>query len=117
MGIEKNIGFHRAHRTGRKPESGARAIVAKFKDFHDRELVLRKFIELRLWEKQIYVNEDYSSRTVLKRKELFKKVKELRDQGKHYKVVYNRLVEKSNSEEAQKLELEIVSELDGSSAQ
>ena len=105
--LKKNIEFHRAHRTGKKPENGSRAIVAKFKDYHDREIVLRKYVELRLWEKQTYVNEDFSYRTVMKRKQLFKEVKELREEGKMYKVVYNRLVEKSNTEESPRLEAEI----------
>ena len=114
LGIEKNIEMHRAHRTGRKPETGPRPIVAKFKDFHDRELILRKYVELRLWENQTYVNEDFSVRTVAKRKQLFKEVKELRADGKFFKVVYNRLVEKTNTEESRRLEAEIISALDGS---
>ena len=117
LNIDKNIQFHRAHRTGRKPESGTRAIVAKFKDFHDRELVLKKYVELRLWDKQKYVNEDFSQRTVNKRKQLFKEVKDLREEGKHFKVVYNRLVEKTNTEETRRLEAEIIGALDGSATQ
>ena len=116
LGLEGPIDFHRAHRTGRKPENGDRVIVAKFKDFHDRERVLNKYIEAKLWENQLYVNEDYSIRTVNKRKELFKQVKELRANGKHYKVVYNRLVQKNRTEEAQKLEAEILNELNVSSS-
>ena len=116
LGIAKEIKFHRAHRTGRKPEIGSRAIVAKFVNFHDREHVLRTYIERRLWEQHKYVNEDFSARTVTKRKQLFKEAKELKQEGKHFKVIYNRLVEKSNTDESKKLEAEILSALDGSAA-
>ena len=111
LGIHEPVEFHRAHRTGRKPESGNRTIVAKFKDFHDREKVLKAYIEAKLWEKNLYVAEDYSGRTVSKRKELFRQVKEHRANGKHYKVVYNRLVEKTGSKESRDLENQILSEL------
>ena len=49
-------------------------------------------MELKLWEDQIYINEDFSEYTVEKRRILFKRGKEIKERGEFVKVVYNRLV-------------------------
>ena len=54
--------------------------------------MLNKYKKLKLWEDQIYINEDFSDYTVEKRTILFKRAKEIRERGEFAKVVYNRLV-------------------------
>ena len=102
LGLEGNIVIERAHRVGRKDRrhGGAattatvkrRTIVVKFLKYKDRDSVLRTYKHLKLWEKRIYVNEDFSERTSEKRRELFQKAKELRESGKYAKVIYNKLI-------------------------
>jgi len=71
----------------------ARTIVVKFLRFKDRVNIINKYRSLKLWENDnIYLNEDYSEKTLRIRKELFKQVKVLRAQGKYAKVNYNQLI-------------------------
>ena len=86
------ITIERAHRIGKKEEGKRRTIIAKFLNYKQREKVLNKCKELKLWEDQIYINEDFSEYTVEKRRILFKRAKEIRERGEFAKVVYNRLV-------------------------
>ncbi|XP_065673886.1 uncharacterized protein LOC136090837 [Hydra vulgaris] len=70
----------RAHRTGKQKESGQkkrRTIVVKFLNYKDKEKILDHYKRLKLWNERIYLN-DYSERTIEKRKILFAKAKELR---------------------------------------
>ena len=93
MGLETDeITIERAHRIGKKEEGKRRTIIAKFLNYKQREKVLNKCKELKLWEDQIYINEDFSEYTVEKRRILFKRPKEIRERGEFAKVVYNRLV-------------------------
>ena len=93
LGLETDeITIERAHRIGKKEEGKRRTIIAKFLNYKQREKVLNKYKELKLWEDQIYINEDFSEYTVEKRRILFKRAKEIRERGEFAKVVYNRLV-------------------------
>ena len=56
-------------------------IIAKFLNYKQREKVLSKYKELKLWEDQIYINEDFCEYTVEKRRILFKRTKEIRKRG------------------------------------
>lgn len=60
--------------------------------YKQREEVLNEHKELELWVNQININEDFSECTVEKRRNLFKRAKEIRKRGELAKVVYNRLV-------------------------
>ena len=92
LDLETNeINIERAHRIGKKKE-GKRTIIAKFLNYKQREKVLNKYKELKLWEDQIYINEDFSEYTVKKRRILFKRAKEIRERGEFTKVFYNRSV-------------------------
>jgi hypothetical protein len=95
LNIKHEIQIERAHRTGKKNETGQkkrRTIVVKFLNYKDKETIIHHYKRLKLWSERIYVNEDYSERTIEKRKVLFAKAKELRSSGKYAKVVYNKLI-------------------------
>lgn len=64
FGIEKDIIIERAHRTGKSErDSGRRrTIVAKFQNYKDKELILEKYREKKLWNDNIYINEDFSEK-------------------------------------------------------
>ena len=86
------VTIERAHRSGKREERKRRTIIAKFLNYKQRDKVLNKYKELKLWEDQIYINEDFSEYTVGERRTLFKRVKEIREREEFAKVVYNRLV-------------------------
>ena len=86
------VTIERAHRSGKREERKRRTIIAKFLNYKQRDKVLNKYKELKLWEDQIYINEDFSEYTVGERRTLFKCVKEIREREEFAKVVYNRLV-------------------------
>ena len=93
LGLETDkITIERVLRFGKKEEGKRRIIIAKFVNYKQREKVLNKYMELKLWEDQIYINEDFSECTVEKRMTLFKHAKEIRERGEFAKVVYIRLV-------------------------
>ena len=73
-------------------KGGKGRTIAKFLNYKQRENVLNKYKELKLWEDQMYINEDFSECTVERRKILFKRAKVIRERDKFAKVVYNRLV-------------------------
>ena len=68
--------------------------VMKLLNFKDKERIINAFVEKKLWDDDIYINEDFSEKTLGIRKELFNTAKDIRKQGKYAKVVYNRLVTK-----------------------
>lgn len=94
LGIENNVTIERAHRTGKLDGEKPRTIIAKFLSYKTKTKVLKEFKEKKLWEEHLYINEDFSTKTREKRKELFKKAKELRNLGKYAHVVYNKLIVK-----------------------
>ena len=93
LGLETDeITIERAHRIGKKEDGKRRTIIAKFLNYKQREKVLNKYKKLKLWEDQIYINEDFSDYTVEKRRILFKRAIEIGERGEFAKVIYNRLV-------------------------
>ena len=67
LGITKNITIERIHRSGSKSYRDGninikRIIVLKCLNFKDKELVLKSYIEKKLWHDKIYVNEDFSEK-------------------------------------------------------
>ena len=73
-------------------EEGKKTIIAKFLNYRQHEKVLNRYMELKLWEDQIYKSEDFSEYTVEKSKILFKRAKEIRERCEFAKVLYNRFV-------------------------
>ena len=75
--------IERAHRSGNNyfndnTRNTKRTIIAKFLNFKDKQTVLEAFRSKKLWNENIFVNEDFSERTLNQRRELFKKAKGLR---------------------------------------
>ena len=65
LGLETDeITIERAHRIWKKEEGKRRTIIAKFLNYKQCEKVLNKYKELKLWEDQIYISEDFSEYTV-----------------------------------------------------
>ena len=93
LGLETDeITIERAHWVRKKEGGEERTIIAKCLYYKQREKLLNKCKEQKLWEDQIYIHEDFSECTVERRKILFKRAKVIRERGKFTKVVYNRLV-------------------------
>ena len=94
--FERDTEIERAHRSGKTMIDGAankrRTIMAKFLNFKDKREVLSECKPRKLWTKGIFINEDFSEDTMEKRKGLFQRAKELREEGKFAKVVYDRLI-------------------------
>ena len=65
LGLETDeITIDRAHRVGKKEEGKRRTIVVIFLNYKQSEKVLNKYNELKLWEDEIYINEDFSEYNV-----------------------------------------------------
>jgi hypothetical protein len=95
LSIRKDVVIERAHRVRSRKSDDVmrkRTIVVKFLNFKDRDMILSKYRSLKLWTEGCYVNEDYSDTTMAIRKELFKKEKELRSEGKYARVHYKTLI-------------------------
>ena len=86
------IGIERAHRVGPKVDNSEipRTIVVKFSSFKAKELILKKANQLK--GTGYYINEDFSKETLEMRKENWKKVKQLRENGKYAVLVYDKVV-------------------------
>ena len=89
LGIE-NKEIKRAHRVGNKNQSSCRAIVAKLSKYKTKEHILTKVRKQKPQGTRIY--EDFSKATVQIRKENWKKVKDLRSQGKYAVLVYDKYI-------------------------
>lgn len=96
LGVTDNIEIERAHRVGEKNLGGKikknRTIVVKFLSYKDKSVILEKFVKAKLWNENLFVNEDFSARTMEIRRKLFTEAKELRSNGKYAKVIYNKLI-------------------------
>ena len=68
-----------------------RTIIAKFLSVKDKQEVLSEYQARKLWAENIFVSEYFSEDTIAKRKVLFQRAKELREEEKSAKVVYDRL--------------------------
>ena len=93
--LQRDIEIERKNRSGKTVIDGVankrRTIIAKFLNFKDKQQVLSEYKARKLWTKGIFINEDFSEDTMEKRKGLFQRTKELREEGKFAKVVYDRL--------------------------
>ena len=69
-----------------------RAIIAKFLNFKDKQEVLSEYKARKLQTKGIFINRDFFEDTMEKRKGLFRRAKELQEERKFAKVVYNSLI-------------------------
>lgn len=75
-----NVEIERAHRTGRKTGGKPRQIVAKLLRFRDKSFILKSARLLK--GTGIYINEDFSQRTMQRRYEQRDKLMEARRNGK-----------------------------------
>jgi hypothetical protein len=99
LGISSHdVEVERAHRTGlKKNRDGTvnkkRTIVAKFLNYKTKTEILSKYKEKQLWKQNIFINDDFSEATNLKRKRLFAKGKMEKENGRcySYKVNYDKL--------------------------
>ena len=94
--FKQDIEIERAYRSGktmieRSPNKRI-TIIAKFINFKEKQELLSEYKARKLWTKGIFINEDFSEDTMEKRKSLFQRAKELREEGKFAKVVYDRLI-------------------------
>ena len=87
LGIEKNVQIGRAHRTGKKGSKHShektrkpRTIVLKLNSYKEKIKIFKESKKLK--GANIYINGDFSAATMNYRKELWKEVQELRQQGK-----------------------------------
>ena len=85
----QNIKIESAHRTGERKEDTSRTIVAKFRSYKTKETILKNARKLR--NTGYYINEDFSKETVEIKKENWKKVEELRKNGKYAILVYDKV--------------------------
>lgn len=94
--IEEDVKIERAHRTGKvlqeKDKRKGRTLIVKFLDYKDKLRILDKYRNVMLWNKNLYINEDFSRRTSEIIKKLFAEAKELRPKGYIAKVVYKSLI-------------------------
>ena len=88
MGLP-NIKIERAHRTGERKEDTSRTIVAKFRNYKTKELILKNARKLK--DTGYYINEDFSKETVEIRKENWRKIQELKKNGKYAILVYDKI--------------------------
>ena len=84
--------FFPARKTGNRDGDYRPTITAKFLNFKQHEKILNSYRELKLCEDQIYINKNFSEYLVEKRKNLFKRAKQIRERGEFAKVIYNRLI-------------------------
>ena len=69
-----------------------RTIIAKFRNFKDKQELLYECKARKLWTKGIFINDDFSEDTMEKCKSLFQRAKELLKEGAFAKVVYDRVI-------------------------
>lgn len=74
------ITIERAHRTGKSYAGKPRQIVAKFLNYKDREMAIQASKKLK--GSGVYINEDFSSRVIKRRKDQQDKLVQARKEGK-----------------------------------
>ncbi|XP_021350871.1 uncharacterized protein LOC110448770 [Mizuhopecten yessoensis] len=89
LGIDK-VELGNTHRFGKHVRGRPRPIVARFLYNHDRANVLNNARHLK--GTQYYINEQFPTEIEEKRRKLYPKMKELRQQGKRVKLVRDRLI-------------------------
>ena len=91
LGVPEDIVIERAHRVGQRQRSQRpRMIIARFLNFKDKEKVLQA--RKRLAGTNIYINEDFSDRIKMIRKDLWPKVKAARQAGQRAFLRYDKIV-------------------------
>ena len=83
LGIEEEVVIERAHRVKTvksKKANTPRTIVCRILNYKDKVKILRNAKKLK--GKNIFINEDFCQATLDHRKELWKEVKRLREEGK-----------------------------------
>ena len=86
----RNIKNERGHRTRERKEDMSRTIVAKFSSYKTKKLILKN--ARNLIDTGYHINENFSEDTVEIRKENWKKVKELRKNGKYAILGYDKVL-------------------------
>ena len=94
LGFRNNISFERVHRIGKFSNLGRnsrpRAIVAKFSRFKDREMVRNNANKLK--GTPIGIQEQFGKEVNDKRRKLFPKFKQARDNKQYARLVYDYLI-------------------------
>ena len=93
FGIKKHVIIERVHRGGNKQNktfNKPRTIFAKLLDYRDKEQIIKNANKLK--GSGIYINEDFSKETTEIRKELWLKVKKLRNEGMYAYIQYDRVI-------------------------
>ena len=91
LGVPEDIVIERAHRVGQRQRSQRpRMIIARFLNFKDKEKVLQT--RKRLVGTNIYINEDFSDRIKMIRKDLWPKVKAARQAEQRAFLRYDKIV-------------------------
>ena len=90
-----NVNIERAHRTANKTKKQKesnlpRTVVLKLLSYKDKVDIMENVNKLK--GSGIYVNEDFSKETLEIRRELWKDVKRLRDEGKYAVLQYDKIV-------------------------
>ena len=80
----------RAHRTGKPKDDSSRKIVAKFDNHKLKPSILSNISSSE--GTYFFINDDYFKETVAIKKENWKNVKQLREQGKYAVLVYDKVV-------------------------
>ena len=91
MELDPNsIIIEQAHRIGKYEHGNKRTVIAKLLNFKDKENIIAAARQKKL--RDIYVNEDFSSETMKKRKELVEQMKKHRREGKYAVIQVDKLV-------------------------
>lgn len=86
-----HIELERAHRTGKFDAEGRpRSVMVKLLRFKDKEEILKRAKYLK--GSKLYINEDFSEKVRLRRKELLPQLREARNQGNVAYLKYDQLV-------------------------
>ena len=80
----------RAHRTSKLKDDGSRKIVAKFDSHKFKPLILRNVSSSE--GTYFFINDDYFEETIAIKKEKWKNVKQLWEQGKYAVLFYDQVV-------------------------
>ena len=94
--FERDIEIECAHCSRKTMIDGApnknRTVIAKFLNFKNIQEVLSEYKVQKLLTKAIFLEEYFFEDTIEKRKGLFQRAKELREEERFVKVVYDRLI-------------------------
>lgn len=91
--------IERAHRVGKRETDRPRVIVARFLNWKDKEQVMKNAKKLK--SSGIFINEDYSTETVRRRKELYPVMMKIRSQGHFATMKMDKLVVHDQNEKTE----------------